>query len=33
VRDPLIQGMQEKGPDAYQRLIDTYYRQLGKDVK
>ncbi len=33
VRDPLIQGMQEKGPEAYQRLIDAYYRQLSKDVK
>ena len=32
-REPLIQGMQEKGPEAYQRLIDAYYRQLSKDVK
>lgn len=33
VREPLIQGMQEKGPEAYQRLIDAYYRQLTKENK
>lgn len=33
LREPLIQGMQERGPEGYQRLIDAYYRQLSKDAQ
>ncbi|MAE59911.1 MAG: hypothetical protein CMJ49_00990 [Planctomycetaceae bacterium] len=27
-REPLLQSMQERGPEAYQELIDAYYQQL-----
>lgn len=30
VRQPLIEGMSEEGPAAYQPLIDTYYRELSR---
>ncbi|MCX5659105.1 MAG: hypothetical protein NTW19_05200, partial [Planctomycetota bacterium] len=33
LREPLLQAMQERGPEGYQELIDAYYRQLGKDAK
>ena len=32
VREPLLQGMQERGPAGYQELIDVYYKQLSKQV-
>jgi len=32
VRDPLLDGMRQRGPDAYQGVIDSYFRQLGKDI-
>ena len=33
IRDPLLQGMQEKGPEGYQPLIDAYFRELSKEIK
>ncbi|MCE9592537.1 MAG: hypothetical protein K8S99_18675 [Planctomycetes bacterium] len=33
LREPLIQGMRERGPEAYQTFIDAYYRSLSKDAK
>jgi hypothetical protein len=32
VRDPLLEGMRQKGPAAYQDVIDTYFRHLGRDI-
>jgi hypothetical protein len=32
IRDPLLEGMRQRGPAAYQGVIDTYFRQLGKDI-
>ena len=32
VRDPLLEGMRERGPAAYQEVIDTYFRHLGRDI-
>jgi hypothetical protein len=32
VRDPLLEGMRQRGPAAYQDVIDTYFRQLGRDI-
>jgi hypothetical protein len=32
IRDPLLEGMRQRGPAAYQDVIDTYFRQLGKDI-
>jgi hypothetical protein len=32
VRDPLLEGMRERGPAAYQEVIDTYFRNLGRDI-
>jgi hypothetical protein len=32
VRDPLLEGMREQGPEAYRGVIETYFRRLGKDV-
>ena len=32
IRDPLLDGMRQRGPAAYQDVIDTYFRQLGKDI-
>ena len=32
VRDPLLEGMRERGPAAYQEVIDTYFRHLGRDL-
>lgn len=28
LRQPLLLGMRERGPDGYQRLIEAYYRRL-----
>jgi hypothetical protein len=33
MRQPLIEGMRERGPEAYQRLIDAYYRELSERVR
>ncbi|MBE3068967.1 MAG: hypothetical protein IMZ66_01890, partial [Planctomycetes bacterium] len=33
MRQPLVEGMQERGPEAYQPLIDAYYRQLSTEVE
>ena len=33
LREPLIQGMAERGPEGYQRLIDAYYRRIGKEME
>lgn len=33
VRDPLLEGMRQRGPAAYQDVIDTYFRQLGKEIQ
>ena len=33
IREPLVEGMQEKGPDGYQPLIDAYFRELSKEIK
>jgi len=33
LRQPLVEGMQERGPEAYQPLIQAYYRQLSDDVQ
>ncbi|MFW5682176.1 MAG: hypothetical protein ACOC1G_04140, partial [Phycisphaeraceae bacterium] len=30
VRQPLLEGMSQEGPEAYQKLIDTYYRELSR---
>ena len=32
VRDPLLEGMRQRGPAAYQGVIDSYFRQLGRDI-
>ena len=32
IREPLLQGMAERGPKGYQELIDAYYRQLSKEA-
>ncbi|MFM8893448.1 MAG: hypothetical protein ACKOTB_17870, partial [Planctomycetia bacterium] len=32
LREPLLEGMRQRGPAAYQDVIDTYFRQLGKDI-
>jgi hypothetical protein len=32
VRDPLLEGMRQRGPAAYQEVIDTYFRHLGRDI-
>ncbi|QNN23119.1 DUF4175 domain-containing protein [Planctomycetales bacterium ZRK34] len=32
LRQPLLQGMQERGPEGYQPLIDAYYRQLTQEA-
>jgi hypothetical protein len=32
VRDPLLEGMREEGPEAYRGVIETYFRRLGNDV-
>ncbi|MCC6581435.1 MAG: hypothetical protein IT440_13440 [Phycisphaeraceae bacterium] len=33
LRVPLVESMKEKGPEAYQPLIDAYYRQLSDKVQ
>ncbi len=33
LRQPLIQGMQERGPEAYQPLIEAYYRDLSTKLE
>jgi len=33
LRQSLVQGMQERGPEAYQPLIDAYYRQLSEEIE
>ncbi|MCK4293056.1 MAG: hypothetical protein KAY65_07650 [Planctomycetes bacterium] len=33
LRQPLIQGMQERGPEAYQPLIEAYYRDLSTELE
>ena len=33
LRQPLIQGMQERGPEAYQALVEAYYRQLSEELE
>ncbi|HTU24964.1 MAG TPA: hypothetical protein VMF30_06180 [Pirellulales bacterium] len=33
VREPLLEGMQERGPEGYQPLIDAYFRELSKEIK
>ena len=33
LREPLIQGMAERGPEGYQRLIDAYYRRIGQEME
>ncbi len=33
LRQPLIQGMQEHGPQAYQPLIEAYYRDLSTQLE
>ncbi len=33
LRQPLVEGMQERGPEAYQPLIDAYYRSLSEEVE
>jgi hypothetical protein len=32
LREPLLQGMSERGPEGYQDLIDAYFRQLSSEV-
>jgi len=32
VRDPLLDGMRQRGPEAYQGVIDSYFRRLGRDI-
>ena len=32
IREPLLQGMAERGPKGYQELIDAYYKQLSKEA-
>ena len=31
VRQPLLEGMRQRGPEGYQALIDAYYRQLTQE--
>ncbi|HEX4141962.1 MAG TPA: hypothetical protein VHY91_00290 [Pirellulales bacterium] len=33
LREPLLEGMQERGPEGYQPMIDAYFRELSKEVK
>jgi len=33
LREPLIQGMAERGPEGYQHLIDAYYQRIGEDME
>ncbi|HEY1784606.1 MAG TPA: hypothetical protein VGG30_03625 [Pirellulales bacterium] len=33
LREPLLEGMQERGPEGYQPLIDAYFRELSKEIK
>lgn len=32
IRDPLLDGMRQRGPEAYQGVIDSYFRRLGRDI-
>lgn len=31
LREPLIQGLQERAPEGYRHLVDTYYRELSRE--
>ena len=33
LRGPLLEGMQERGPEGYQSMIDAYFRELNKEIK
>lgn len=33
IREPLLQGMRDQGPEGYQDLIDAYYRHLSRQAK
>ena len=33
LREPLIQGMAERGPEGYQHLIDAYYQRIGQEME
>jgi hypothetical protein len=33
LREPLLEGMQERGPEGYQPMIDAYFRELSKEIK
>jgi hypothetical protein len=33
MRGPLLEGMQERGPEGYQSMIDAYFRELNKEIK
>ena len=33
LREPLLQGMTEEGPEGYQDLIDAYFRSLSEEIE
>ena len=32
VRDPLLEGMRQRGPEAYRGVIEAYFRRLGEEM-
>lgn len=32
VRDPLLEGMRERGPEAYRGVIEAYFKRLGQEI-
>ncbi|MDA1039490.1 MAG: hypothetical protein O3A37_04270 [Planctomycetota bacterium] len=32
VREPLLEGMRQQGPEAYRKVIEAYFKRLGKEI-
>jgi len=32
VRDPLLEGMRQRGPEAYRGVIEAYFKRLGEEI-
>jgi hypothetical protein len=32
VRDPLLEGMRQQGPEAYRGVIEAYFKRLGQEI-
>ena len=32
VREPLLEGMRQQGPEAYRKAIEAYFKRLGKEI-